>query len=258
MKLQSRLLRCLYALRTMPGSRRLPGRQDAGLGLWVRDRVIPRGTVLDRPSPGDSGPGAPGRLLCSPLHPLPHAAFWLLPHSPYSKGIFSEWLSQEKPHPAQNQMGAPAQIFCICKTKGNRNLSISDGIWGASCEEGPQESPSWITAPPPAPGAACTSSSDGCGCLWPPLATVRCVLPVGGRPVKQPGGLGSGPRPALLYYLWEWWPANGQKPFRKLENCLQTLSIKIKTTCCILRGEGAGDCAWRLRAVSVSSSCSLP
>lgn len=133
----------------MPGSRRLPGRQDAGLGLWVHDRVIPRGTVLDRPSPGDSGPGAPGRLLCSLLRPLPHAAFWLLPHSWYSKGIFSEWLSQEKPHPAQNQMGARAQTFCICKTKGNRNLSISGGIWGASCEEGPQESPSWITAPPP-------------------------------------------------------------------------------------------------------------
>jgi hypothetical protein len=38
-----------------------------------------------------------------------------------------------------------------------------------------------------------------------------------------------------LYYLLYLWPANGQQPFRKLEKCFQALSIKMKTTCCILR-----------------------
>lgn len=49
----------------------------------------------------------------------------------------------------------------------------------------------------------------------------------------------------------ELWPASGQKPFRKLENCFQTLSIKIKTTCCILRGEGTRDRAWQLSCLTV-------
>uniref|UniRef100_A0A8P0SL47 Peroxisomal membrane protein PEX14 n=2 Tax=Canis lupus familiaris TaxID=9615 RepID=A0A8P0SL47_CANLF len=77
-------------------------------------------------------------------------------------------------------------------------LAAAKGIWGDSCEEGPQESPlgsptrrcclqfllSWLRLP----GA--TSSQ-------PP-----CVLPVGGRPVKQPGRPGYGrpppPRPIIF------------------------------------------------------------
>lgn len=55
-------------------------------------------------------------------------------------------------------------------------------------------------------GAACTSS-DGL------VARRPC-------PVKNPEGW-LPPRPTLLCYLLEPWPASDQKPFRKLENCFQ-------------------------------------
>lgn len=61
-----------------PGSCRQPA--------WVCGCVMghSRGTVLDRCSLRDAGPGAPGHPLCSPLLPLPHAAFWLLPRTAHT------------------------------------------------------------------------------------------------------------------------------------------------------------------------------
>ena len=36
-------------------------------------------------------------------------------------------------------------------------------------------------------------------------------------------------------FPWELWPVSGLEPVRKLENCFQVLSVKIKTTCWALR-----------------------
>lgn len=80
----------------------------------------------------------------------------------------------------------------------------------------------------------------GCGVASSGQATVCAARGQAAVKHQEPG---CGPHPHPLLSL-EWRPAGGQKPFRKLENCFQTLTIKIETTCFVLRGEGAQGCAW--------------
>lgn len=40
-------------------------------------------------------------------------------------------------------------------------------------------------------------------------------------------------------FPWELWPDSGLEPVRKLENCFQVLSVKIKNTCWALRRKKA-------------------
>lgn len=128
-------------------------------------------------------------------------------------------------------------------TQQNRNFSTSGGIWGVSCEESPQES---RPQSPPAPDThtqalpALPPQVAGCGVASSGQATVCAARGQAAVKHQEPG---CGPHPHPLLSL-EWRPAGGQKPFRKLENCFQTLTIKIETTCFVLRGEGAQGCAW--------------
>lgn len=179
------------------------------------------------------GPPCPPRAV-----PFSSIAFWP-PGAGKEPPPPSACFSQGRPRPGASQCSDPAHLQQPSKT-GIFPLQVESGVFPVKrVPKNPV-----LRAPPPPhthTGAAGTSPSGGRlrGGQLRPGHRVCCP----GQAAVKHQEPGCGPHPHPLLSL-EWRPAGGQKPFRKLENCFQTLTIKIETTCFVLRGEGAQGCAW--------------
>lgn len=167
------------------------GSQDCRLlawVLWVCDKVIPQRSFprhcLRQAGPRRQRPVAPGRPLPSLCHPpLPHC-FLAASATRCCEGAPPCVSPRGGPTPECKSCEPALRSCAFAKTQQNRNFSTSGGIWGASCEESPQES---RPRPPPPPSHTGVLPALPPQVAWLPGGQLQPprMLPGGRRLVKS-------------------------------------------------------------------------